>query len=85
MNNDESERLAELKDLGTIVAVAQTATLMAMGIKAGMSPNLVLAHLEDMRKDAFWPLTKAAYEEILKTVLETLAWSPDSLEDSAHW
>jgi hypothetical protein len=31
--DDESERLAELKDLGTIVAVAQTATLMAKALK----------------------------------------------------
>lgn len=55
---------------------------MAMGIKAGLSPNLVLAHIERMCKDAVVPLTKAGHKLILDIVLETLAKWPDSLDDS---
>jgi hypothetical protein len=54
-----------------IIAVAQMAALMAIGIKAGMSPNLVLAHLS-MWKAAVNPITKAGRKLILDTVLKTL-------------
>ena len=54
-----------------IIAVAQMAALMAIGIKAGMSPNLVLAH-SSMWKAAVMPITKAGHELILDTVLKTL-------------
>jgi hypothetical protein len=71
--SEESELLDGLKEKATIIAVARVATLMAVGIKEGLSPNLVLAHLEVMGKDAFVPITRKGYELILDNVLKTFA------------
>lgn len=68
----------------TIVAVAQAATVMVDGIRAGMSPNLLLPLVEEMANSAaVAPLTKKGHELILETVLETLAWLPLPPEDDA--
>lgn len=77
MSEEELERLDECQDIVTIVAVAQAATVMAHGLRAGMSPNLLLPLVEEMANSAaVAPLTKKGHELILKTVLKTLAWLP---------
>jgi hypothetical protein len=71
--SEEPELLDELHEKATIIAVATVATLMAIGIKEGLSPNLVLATLEVAGKKESIPITRKGYELILGNVLKTFA------------